>query len=245
MARASRAQLHREATMSFEALGLFHSHAGSDVCAAWEEFEYSRDLIQAQDIPTAGGAVEQPGCDARLCSHRQHDRLLHRHIHVGDASRTLQLGHRALDYDRDHLHPDLHGGVRVQVGRVRRGRPVQAALPDDAPELLRYVGHSAVLFGRGSQVSGHNPYCDIRTACSGAVHPPRPYLQAGALRVRHAAHGRGHPPLDAGHISAGLPALYGCRAVLQRPLPRRTVKLPHAGGIERPRFAGVRSGVRR
>mmetsp|Transcript_95771 Transcript_95771/g.298258 ORF Transcript_95771/g.298258 Transcript_95771/m.298258 type:complete len:447 (+) Transcript_95771:177-1517(+) len=244
MAWPARATLRREAAMPLEALGLLHAHAGLDLHLLCAELVGLR-LQQADGLSVARRAGQQQGRLRPLGTDRHRDRGLHRHIHAGDTARGQRHDQGVLLRHRGLVHLDLHRGVLLQTSRVHRGWDIALAFRDDAPELLRLDGHPALLLGHDLQGCRRAQRVAAALSGLGATLPPRPDLQARPLRLRHAPHGRGAAQLHAGHLGAGLRALHGRRALLQRSLPRRTAELSNAGRVDRRRNTGVCQGVRR
>mmetsp|Transcript_4377 Transcript_4377/g.12804 ORF Transcript_4377/g.12804 Transcript_4377/m.12804 type:complete len:401 (-) Transcript_4377:219-1421(-) len=244
MAWAARTRLLREAALPVEAVGLLHAHAGADVRLLREEHAVEGPA-QARAVLAPGGPVQREGCPGPLRGDRQHHRGLHRHLHDRDVAGRLQQCPEALADAGGALHSGLHSGVRLQIGSLRRGRPVALALRHRPLEPLRLDGRPALLRGHDHDGRGGPALAAHAAGLPGAALPTCPHLQARPLCIWHASHGRSPPQLDAGHLRARLPALHGRGALLERPLPRRAAELPDARRVDRRRLAGVCRGVRR
>mmetsp|Transcript_72959 Transcript_72959/g.165461 ORF Transcript_72959/g.165461 Transcript_72959/m.165461 type:complete len:414 (-) Transcript_72959:143-1384(-) len=232
-----------KAKVQEEALGLLHPHAHPDLHIL--RMEPGAGICKETALRAPRGAREQHPCLRPLHLHSHYNSCVHRRVPAGDcACGPSWERHAALVQCRNMVHCCIHPGVRLAPVCVRRRRHVTDTFPGDAHERVRPLRCASLLFRLHNEGRWYRQHCNPSDVTNGATDAVDENIQAGSVRLRHSAHGRGPQELVAGHLCPRIPALHGRGALLERALPHGETKLSYTRD-ERCAARGVRRGVRR
>merc|ERR1719282_426631 len=243
MAWATRSYKLRKTPLSFEAMGVLHTHPDADVRFPNVEWNEQR-TIETDYIHVVGGTEQLSNCTGPLDDYDQHDCNFNRRFCLRDSSRCLPVLASPVAGHRGDLHNRVHSRVLLPSRRVWPGWHLTCPIRDYTNELLRPDSGAALLRRGVVALDRVYKYVSTSSAPCDTASPLGQSLETRPLCIWDETRGRGAKKFVSRNLRPSVSPLHGRCVLFERPLSRRETELPGSGADDNRPVARIQHRLR-